>query len=298
MGRLWHEARFADLYEDTLYNAILGALDLECQHYYYDNPLEARVARYRWHVCPCCVGNLPRTLLMLPEWMYAKSAEAVYVNLFAESRGRIDGVAGTSVEIEQKTEYPWKGLVAITLRPARAARFRLHVRVPDRNVSELYRAAPPLPPAVFRVNGRMVKVPRRNGYAVIERTWKPGDRVECELPLGPQRIEPDERVAQLKGMLALRYGPLIYNLEAQDQDLTRPAPAALVLKPEWREDLAGGVVALHGQFSDGSPLVAIPNFARMNREPGTEYPPPPPRAAGETRPAPRPVKSTVWIRRA
>lgn len=298
MGRLWHDARFADLYEDTLYNAILGALDLECRHYYYDNPLEARVARYRWHVCPCCVGNFPRTLLMLPEWMYAKSADAVFVNLFAESRGRIDGVAGTSVEIEQKTEYPWKGAVGLTLRPARAARFRLHVRVPDRNASELYRAAPPLRPAVFRVNGSMVKAPVRNGYAVIERIWKPGDRVECELPHGPQKIEPDERVPQLKGMFALRYGPLIYNLEAREQDITKPAPAALAVKPEWREDLPGGVVALHGQFSDGSPLVAIPNFARMNREPGTEYPPPPPpRAAGETRPAPRPVKSTVWIRK-
>jgi len=298
MGRLWHDARFADLYEDTLYNAILGSLDLECRHFYYDNPLEARVARYRWHVCPCCVGNFPRTLLMLPEWMYAKSGDGIYVNLFAESRGRIDAVAGTSVEIEQKTEYPWKGAVALTLKPARAARFRLHVRIPNRNASELYRAVPELPAAVIRVNGSVVKAPVRNGYAVIDRTWKPGDRVECELPHGPQRIEPNGRIAQLKGMFALRYGPMIYNIEPQEQDITRPAPAALTAKPEWRGDLLGGVMTLRGQFSDGSPLTAIPNYARMNREPGTEYPPPPPpRTPGEARPAPRPVKSTVWIRR-
>ncbi len=299
MGRLWHDARFSDLYEDTLYNAILGSLDLDCRHFYYDNPLEARVARYRWHVCPCCVGNFPRTLLMLPEWMYLKTADAIYVNLFAESRGRIGGIAGTSVEIEQKTDYPWKGTVALTLKPARAARFRLHVRIPNRNVSELYRAVPELPAAVIRVNGSVAKAPVRNGYAVIERTWKPGDRVECELPHAPQRIEPIERIAQLKGMFALRYGPMIYNIEPHEQDITKTAPASLAAKPEWRADLLGGLMTLRAQFADGSPLVAIPNYARMNREPGTEYPPPPPpRAPGEARPAPRPVKSTVWIRRA
>ena len=27
-----------------------------------------------WHTCPCCVGNIPRTLLMLPTWTYARSA--------------------------------------------------------------------------------------------------------------------------------------------------------------------------------------------------------------------------------
>lgn len=299
MGRLWHDARFADLYEDTLYNAILGSLDLECRHFYYDNPLEARVARYGWHVCPCCVGNFPRTLLMLPEWMYAKSAEAIAVNLFADSRGRIDGVAGTSVEIEQRTEYPWKGAVALTLRPAKAARFRLHVRVPNRNVSRLYKASPELPPPVFRVNGSVVKAPVRNGYAVIERVWKPGDRVEFDLPLAPQRIEPSEKVERLKGMIALRYGPLIYNLEPQEQDITKTLTAAAPLNAAWRPDLLGGVVVVAGQFSDGSPLTAIPNFARMNRETPTEYPPPPPQPApGQQRPAPRPVRSTVWVRKA
>jgi DUF1680 family protein len=299
MGRLWHDARFADLYEDTLYNAILGSLDLECRHFYYDNPLESRVARYGWHVCPCCVGNFPRTLLMLPRWMYAKSADAVFVNLFADSRARIGGVAGTSVEIEQRTEYPWKGAVSLAVRPARPVRFQLHVRIPDRNASQLYRATPELPPPVIRVNGNPVKAALRRGYAVIERTWKPGDRVEAELPLAPQRIVPAERVEQLRGKFALRYGPLIYNIEQHEQDVTKPASASAPVRAEWRADLLGGVVVLKSEFSDGSPLTAIPNYARMNRETPTEYPPPPPQPVpGQPRPAPRPVRSTVWIQKA
>jgi len=44
-------------------------------------------------------------------------------------------------------------------------------------------------------------------------------------------------------------------------------------------DLLGGVMVIKGKFADGSPMIAIPNYARMNREPA-----PPPRPA-ESAPA-------------
>lgn len=295
MNRIWHDARFADLYEDTLYNALGGCMDLESRHFYYDNPLEARVARYQWHVCPCCVGNVPRTFLMLPTWMYASSPGAIYVNLYAGSRVRIQGV-----ELAQETDYPWKGSVALTVNPAAARHLRLHLRIPNRNVSSLYRAEPALDaPPVIRVNGAPAKAAIRNGYAVLDRQWKPGDRVEFELPLAPQRITPSDRITALRGVFALRYGPLIYNLEQQDQDITKALSPAAPLRAEWTPDLLGGVIALRGQYPDSSPLTAIPNFARMNREPGTPYPPaPPPQRPDGTRPAPPPPRSIVWITKA
>jgi len=33
----------------------------------------------------------------------------------------------------------------------------------------------------------------------------------------------------------------------------------------WKPDLLGGVLAINGSFADGSPLMAIPNYARVNR---------------------------------
>jgi DUF1680 family protein len=83
LNRTWQEARYADLYEETLYNAILGGVDLEGRNYTYTNPLDSGEKRYQWHVCPCCVGNLPRTLLSLPTWMYATSDDSLTVNLYA-----------------------------------------------------------------------------------------------------------------------------------------------------------------------------------------------------------------------
>jgi hypothetical protein len=79
-----HDARYADLYEETIYNALLGAIDLEGKTFNYTNPLiDGR--RTPWHACPCCVGNIPRTLLMIPTWTYLKGRDGLYVNLFLGS---------------------------------------------------------------------------------------------------------------------------------------------------------------------------------------------------------------------
>jgi hypothetical protein len=37
------------------------------------------------------------------------------------------------------------------------------------------------------------------------------------------------------------------------------------LRAEWRPDLLGGVVVVKGKWADGSELLAVPNYARMNR---------------------------------
>ncbi|MHC4582222.1 MAG: glycoside hydrolase family 127 protein, partial [Planctomycetota bacterium] len=92
LNMTYHDAKYADLYEETLYNALLGSMDMEGKNFYYQNPLDARGRRYDWHGCPCCVGNIPRTLLMLPTWMYVKSNNGIYVNLFIGSTVTIEDV--------------------------------------------------------------------------------------------------------------------------------------------------------------------------------------------------------------
>jgi len=55
---------------------------------------------------------------MLPTWMYSKGDGGIHVNLFAGSAVTVDGVAGTTVELIQTTDYPWKGKVSIAVNPA------------------------------------------------------------------------------------------------------------------------------------------------------------------------------------
>ena len=133
MNLAYHDAKYADLYEETMYNALLGSTDLDGKNFYYDNPLTSSRARYAWHNCPCCVGNIPRTLLMVPTWTYAKGADGLYVNMFIGSTINVEKVAGTDVQMVQKTDYPWSGNVAITVNPKESKKFTVYVRVPDRD---------------------------------------------------------------------------------------------------------------------------------------------------------------------
>jgi uncharacterized protein len=261
----YHDAKYADLYEETMYNALLGSTDLDGRHFQYTNPL-IDGERTLWHVCPCCVGNIPRTLLMIPTWTYVKGGNGIYVNLFIGSRINVEKVAGTDVEMVQQTDYPWSGKIAITVNPKQPREFSVRVRIPNRNTSELYTETPAVSGYTsFAVNGKSLTPQMKKGYAVVTREWKAGDRIELELPMKPQRIIPDHHIQADQGRVALRYGPLIYNVERADQsDLAQPLGAAPI-KAAWRGDLLDGVMVLEGSWADGKPLVAIPNYARMNR---------------------------------
>ena len=288
LNMTYHDAKYADLYEETLYNALLGSIDLEGKNFYYQNPLDSRRLRYDWHGCPCCVGNIPRTLLMLPTWMYSTSADSLYVNLFIGSTVTVEDVAGTRVEMVQATDYPWSGKVSITVNPAAEKNFSVRIRAPNRSVSDLYAAAPQADGITsVALNGSAITPPIDKGYAVITRNWKAGDRIDVVLPMKIQRIKGIEKIEATRGRVALRYGPLIYDAESVDQDLDKVLPPESALKTEWRGDLLGGVMVIKGTWADGSPLTAIPNYARCNRVPVT------PEGRGGDRRAP---SSSVWLR--
>lgn len=284
----YHHAKYADLYEQTMYNALLGGVALDGKSYCYTNPLE-NTERAQWHTCPCCVGNLSRTLLMIPTWTYAKDASGLYVNMFVGSRVHVGEVAGTGVEVVQKTDYPWKGAVAITVNPDRPKAFSLYVRIPNRTTSKLYTDSPAISGVRrFAVNGKEVTPTIHKGYAVVTREWKPGDRIELELPMEPQRVTADPRIKADADLIALKYGPLVYNVETSDNQSIDRKVAESPLRTEWRPDLLGGVVVIRGKWADGADFIAVPNYARMNRMgPPHEYP--------EERRHREAIQSKVWI---
>ena len=290
----YHDAKYADLYEQTMYNALLGGVALDGKSYCYTNPL-INTERAMWHVCPCCVGNLSRTLLMIPTWTYVKDKSGLYINMFVGSRIQVGQVSGTNVEIVQKTEYPWKGTISITVNPEQTKTFSVYVRIPDRTTSKLYTDTPKVKGVNrFAVNGQQLTPKIQKGYAVVTREWKAGDRIELELPMVPQRVVADPRIKANTGLVALKYGPLVYNVETTDDKNIDRKLGAAPLRTRWRPDLLGGVVTIDGQWVDGSEFVAIPNYARMNRVgpphayPGDDNV----EAGGHKEPA---IVSKVWV---
>jgi uncharacterized protein len=204
--------------------------------------------------------------LMLPTWMYAKSGDSLFVNLYIGSTVRVGRVGDTEVEMVQHTDYPWKGDVKIVVNPAAAKAFTVRLRAPNRNPSTLYRCTPDSSGIErLSVNGIRVVPEMVDGYATVTRPWKRGDVIEMKLPLLASRVKADDRIAADRGRVALRYGPLVYNLESVDQNVESVLKPESPLRTKWNPDLLGGVVTIHSVFADDSPMTAIPNYARNNR---------------------------------
>jgi len=303
MNLAYHDAKYADLYEETMYNALLGSLDLDGKNFYYTNRLSEAQPRDPWHVCPCCVGNIPRTLLMVPTWTYVTDPKAIYVNMYIGSTINVERVAGTDVEMVQKTNYPWEGAVAITVNPKVSKEFTVYVRVPNRTTSELYTPDKEVKGLKYlKVNGKNVSVETVKGYVAIKRNWKKGDKIELEMPMEVQKFHADTRIEANRGRVALRFGPLIYNVETADgQDINKAIDTQKPLAIEWRDNFLRGMMVIKGQWEDGTPLLAIPNYARTNRLDGkvpasvtttlpTEANEPPQRIQN------RPLASAIWIK--
>src|SRR5262249_39741167 len=178
----------------------------------------------------------------LPTWAYSRSADAVYVNLFVGMRASLGEVAGTEVEIVQETNYPWDGRVKLTVNPKAPKAFAVRIRAPRRDVSTLYRATPRGDGITkLTVNGAAFAAPEARGYAEISRLWKAGDTIELTLPMPVQRvygsdkiISGDGRPSPVKDRVALRIGPLVYNVEEVDQNITGVLPRQAPIVSEWR----------------------------------------------------------------
>ena len=244
MLRLERDARYADVMETALYNGAISGVSLDGRKFFYVNPLASAGRHHRqdWFGCACCPPNIARLLASLGGYACSQEADAAWVHLYAQGRAELE-VAGVPVEIIQKTEYPWDGLVRLIVRPDRPARFTLALRIPGWCRG-----------AKLSVNGKPVALARivRKGYAHVERRWMPGDVVTLDLPMPVERIEANPEVRQDCGRVALRRGPVVYCLEQVDNgprlnDIVLPRDAAL--KAVFRPDLLGGVAVITGRAS-------------------------------------------------
>ena len=127
MHRLHTDAHYCDVQERVLYNNVLGAVELTGRNFFYQNPLTSEKARYSWHNCPCCVGNIPRTLIAIKDLMYSVNGkrDTLYLNHFVDSEGTISSIGGTVLRIRQETRYPWDGEVKTHAASGRSV--RIHV---------------------------------------------------------------------------------------------------------------------------------------------------------------------------
>jgi DUF1680 family protein len=253
------EAKYIDIMERALYNGLISGVSLDGKTFFYPNPLESNGQHERspWFGVACCPGNITRFLASVPGYVYARRGDAVFVNLYAAGTADIDLDGGRRVKLVQDTRYPWDGAVTITITPDRPRRFTVKLRIPGwaRNEvvpGELYRFADAASePVTLTVNGQPMPSVGADGYAALDREWKPGDVIELTLPMPVRRVVAHERVEADRGRVALQRGPIVYAAEWPDNPNGKVRnivlPARATLTSEFRADLLRGVQVIRGR---------------------------------------------------
>ena len=211
------DAKYTDLVENCLYNSILCGISLDGKKYFYTNalrksdelPYKLRWPRERveYISCFCCPPNTLRTLCEAQDYAYSVGKGEIYVNLYGANTltTKLDGIG--EITLEQKTDYPWDGNVALTVAKLKGKKdFTLKLRIPAW-----------CDDATIKVNGKPVNVDAKNeSYAAVTRQWKKGDVVTLDMQMETKLMEANPLVEECRGQVAVQRGPIIYCLESND----------------------------------------------------------------------------------
>ncbi len=234
------DARYVDVMELALYNAVLSGISLEGADYFYVNPLrhvEPLSTQLRWSrrrvpfvTSFCCPPNVLRTIAEVNGYAYSKTASAVWISLYGSSKLSTE-LNGAPLKMTQETNYPWDGLVQITVDECPSDEFALKLRIPGWTES-----------AALFVNDERSNVKTVPAtYAEIRRRWTAGDVVRLDVAMPPQLIETHPLVEETLNQVAVKRGPIVYCLESCDlpegvrvQDIRVPAGSKLSVRYDDR----------------------------------------------------------------
>ncbi|HDZ41515.1 MAG TPA: glycoside hydrolase family 127 protein [Bacteroidetes bacterium] len=269
------EAKYYDVLERTLYNALLSGVSLSGDRFFYPNVLESagRHQRQAWFGCACCPSNISRFIPSVPGYVYARTACAVYINMYLDNTASIE-MGDHSVTIVQETMYPWDGEVKITVKPEKEKKFDLKLRIPGWARGEaipggLYSFVKgDNEDIILQVNGKDEKIKMTDGYAVISKKWKAGDMIKLVLPMKVQEVIADERVEADRHKFALQRGPLVYCAEWPDNKdskvLSLVFDPKTEIKASYRDDILNGVTVLE---TTARPVIVRPDEERLTGDP-------------------------------
>lgn len=217
MFLLTGDSKYADIVELALYNSVLSGISMDGTKFFYTNPL-ASAANYPYHLrweggrvpyiskSNCCPPNTVRTIAEVSNYMYSVGDGGLYINMYGGNTLSTKLKDGSSIKIEQVTNYPWDGKIAITINEITAKQTSIFLRIPGWCKN-----------AKIKINGKMVlQMIQLNAYNELKRLWKPGDKIELTLDMPATLIESNPLVEETKNQVTVKRGPVVYCLESSD----------------------------------------------------------------------------------
>ncbi|TDW17649.1 beta-L-arabinofuranosidase domain-containing protein [Kribbella kalugense] len=175
-------------------------LDDQPKHGQFQNPFPMQAYKYGVHQYRCCPHNYGMGWPYYAQELWlATTDNGLAASMYSASKvtARV-GAAGETVSIVQDTEYPFSDTITFTVQGS--ARFPLYLRRPGwaHDVS-------------VKVNGQPVRV--SGDWLKLDRTWRPGDRVELVLPMRTTTRVWDDN----QDSVSVDRGPLTYSLQIDER---------------------------------------------------------------------------------
>ena len=207
------DVKYADYYEQALYNHILGSQDPETGMVCYFMPMKS--GSFKVYSNPdnsfwCCVGTGFENHAKYGEAIYFHEESNLYVNLFIPSE---ISWKEKGIQLRQETRFPESESTRFTFLATNGEKFSLMLRYPSWATSGV----------TVKINGRVQSVKTRPGsFIQLERKWQKGDVVEFNLPMSfrllPTRDDPN--------IATISYGPILLAGELGKEGLKDNAPYA------------------------------------------------------------------------
>lgn len=200
---------------------------------------------------PCCTTNMHQSWpKFVQNLFYATPDRGVAALLYAPSTVQMTVADRVTLKIVETTGFPFRERVDFALELSKEAEFPFHLRIPA------WAKDPKI-----TINGQAVDFVATNQVAVLNRTWKNGDKVTLTLPMELNTS------TWYKGMVAIERGPLVFSLKVESENRQKDrkdrfrAFWEVFPKSDWNYALEESVL---GNISD--------NVALIEREWNGDYP--------------------------
>jgi len=208
------DGALADRLEKIAFNALPGAISEDMWSHQYDqepNQIECSLKNRPWSnngpesnlfgLAPnfgCCTANFNQGWPKLATSLWMQSSDGLVAIVYAPCIVNTK-VKGTALRVETVTDYPFRGLVDITVQPSAPVEFALNLRMPDGGDARVH------------LNGAPLHVTSTNGFVSIKRRWTAGDAVQLEFAMKPRVIAGFDR------SISVMRGPLVFSLPIQER---------------------------------------------------------------------------------
>ena len=249
--RLTGEPKYADWIEQSVYNALFGAVNTEkCttnNGFPFDSysPLYLQqrgrksggykpISDTRYYGCCVAIGAAGLALPLLTA--AARTEGGIVIHYYEEGT-----VATETLTFEMMTGYPADGKIRLRILEAADKAQTLSLRIPAFAEN-----------STLTLNGEAVPV--TVGFTAVCRTWKPDDTLILSLDMNPRVVKPlgMEGKSETLNFLAVQYGPLTLARDARLSEVGTAVPASdtvtvVPLKEQEYPSIFRADVTLNGQ---------------------------------------------------